>query len=289
MKHYRTWNERDADTARKWTLRNHYEEQFRQIGDVEHSGCSGEACLNYYCFLGRQANHMLARHLVVGAESRWLEVGCGEASISRYFANRGVPVYLIDAGRSALRLARSNFRKDGLSPHVQQGDGFALPFRDGTFDVVGCSGVLENLPDSERLVAEMARVLKPGGFCFAIVQVYTKITVQSLVLPLVYVKGLLTSGFRAAREKVQGYRECPHPVNPASLEEYRAMMFAAGCRTLKVWNVNPFPVLPLGEIAEGLYVRAIRLILKLQRMVGIREPFATWTGLGKTWVVIAQK
>jgi SAM-dependent methyltransferase len=46
---------------------------------------------------------------------------------------------------------------------VLDGDAHALPFEDATFDVVRSERVLQHLADPERAVAEMVRVLKPGG------------------------------------------------------------------------------------------------------------------------------
>jgi ubiquinone/menaquinone biosynthesis C-methylase UbiE len=46
---------------------------------------------------------------------------------------------------------------------IVHGDSQRLPFRDGTFDVVLCRALLHHLPDPRQGIAEMARVLKPGG------------------------------------------------------------------------------------------------------------------------------
>ena len=46
-----------------------------------------------------------------------------------------------------------------------QADGTALPFPDATFDAVHASWLLEHVPDPARVVAEVHRVLKPGGVC----------------------------------------------------------------------------------------------------------------------------
>lgn len=289
MKHYRVWRNHDVDTPLKWTLRDYYEGFYRRASQPDHAGCSGEHCLRYDCFMRRQVNQVLARHLVCGPGTRWLEVGCGEAATSRYFANRGAQVCLVDPAEAAIRLARSTFEMDHLHPFVMRGDGFALAFRDASFDVVGCIGVLENLPDSERLLSEMARVVEPGGLCFALIQVYTRVTAQSVLIPLVFLRGLVKRGFDAARDNVRNYRECPHPVNPATLEEYQAKFRAAGFRTVSVWNVNFFPALPIRGTLERLYVLAIRSILRVRGRLGVREPFATRSGFGKTWVVIAKK
>lgn len=50
----------------------------------------------------------------------------------------------------------------GATPHVFA-DAATLPFADGTFDAVVCLEVIEHVPDPERVLAEIARVLRPGG------------------------------------------------------------------------------------------------------------------------------
>src|SRR5436190_11497476 len=50
---------------------------------------------------------------------------------------------------------------------IRQADVEALPFADGSFDLVLCVEVLRYVPSSARSIQEMARVLKPGGHCLA--------------------------------------------------------------------------------------------------------------------------
>jgi demethylmenaquinone methyltransferase/2-methoxy-6-polyprenyl-1,4-benzoquinol methylase len=54
----------------------------------------------------------------------------------------------------------------GLDPHLQQADVMSLPYEDQSFDVVMAAHVLEHLPDPQRALSEMIRVLKPGGMVF---------------------------------------------------------------------------------------------------------------------------
>ncbi len=98
---------------------------------------------------------------LVPPRGRVLEIGCGSARLSSYFAGRGYEVVGLDYAWNALLLAR---RKAEPMAFVQ-GDAFRLPFADGTFDVVLSTGLLEHFEDPAPIVGEMARVLKPGG-CF---------------------------------------------------------------------------------------------------------------------------
>jgi ubiquinone/menaquinone biosynthesis C-methylase UbiE len=93
-----------------------------------------------------------------------LEVGCGTGAVTRLLARRpgvaeavGVdpsPVFIAKAGELAAGL-------DNLS--FEEGDGRALRFGDGDFDVVVCHTVLCHVPEPERVLTEALRVLRPGG------------------------------------------------------------------------------------------------------------------------------
>jgi SAM-dependent methyltransferase len=89
---------------------------------------------------------------------RVLEVGCGAGHLlARLPAGRAVGVDLAESV-----LARTAVRLGGRAV-LAQGDAGALPFAPGAFDRVYCSEVLEHLVDPRAAVAEIVRVLKPGG------------------------------------------------------------------------------------------------------------------------------
>jgi ubiquinone/menaquinone biosynthesis C-methylase UbiE len=248
----------------------------------------------YGAYVVYQGNRLLARHLPVRPGARWLEIGCGRADVSLYFAKRGIRACVMDPGPMAARLARRNFLEEGCVPWPVQGDGFALSFRDGTFDESGCSGVLEHLMGCEAVVQEMARVVKPGGTCFAAIQVFTQLTVQSLVatlvrMPLAFLRGLCAGGLSAGVERARRYRVRSFPVNPARLADYRAMFTAAGLREIRSWNVNFFPALRLRGWSERGYVRLMQAVLGCRAALDVREPFATRLGGGTVWVLLGTK
>ena len=89
---------------------------------------------------------------------RVLEVGCGAGHLlARLPAGRAVGMDLAES-----LLARTRARV-GPRAALAQGDAVALPFAGGAFERIYCSEVLEHLVDPRAAVAEIARVLKPGG------------------------------------------------------------------------------------------------------------------------------
>ena len=92
-----------------------------------------------------------------------LDVGCGGGLLAEEFASLGAHVTGVDPSSASLRTARAHALQSGLSIEYVEGLGEALPFGDGSFDVVYCCDVLEHVNDVGQTVAEIARVLKPGG------------------------------------------------------------------------------------------------------------------------------
>ena len=104
---------------------------------------------------------ILAR-LELSADTAVLDAGCGPGNLVPELARRGCRVYALDTSPNMLQLARTNAAAFG-NVRYQAGNIEAMPFADGSFDVVCSAGVIEYLPHCERALAEMHRVLRPGG------------------------------------------------------------------------------------------------------------------------------
>jgi 2-polyprenyl-6-hydroxyphenyl methylase/3-demethylubiquinone-9 3-methyltransferase len=89
-----------------------------------------------------------------------LDAGCGGGLVARELASAGARVIGVDRSRGSLGVAR---RAAGDRFGPAQGRLERLPFADGAFDAVVAADVLEHLPDLPAAVAELARVLAPGG------------------------------------------------------------------------------------------------------------------------------
>ena len=105
---------------------------------------------------------------------RVLEVGCGAGVDLVRFAKGGARVTGVDVADSAVRLARENFRHQGLPAALCIGNGEQLPCPADTFDFVYAHGVVQYTGGGQALVDECRRVLKPGGMAFF--QVYNRVS-----------------------------------------------------------------------------------------------------------------
>jgi SAM-dependent methyltransferase len=98
-----------------------------------------------------------------GSRGRLLEVGCGIGVDSIQLARCGFDVTAVDLTESAIEVARESARRRGVSIDFRVGNAEGLDFADESFDAVYSFGVLHHTPDIERAVAEVHRVLRPGG------------------------------------------------------------------------------------------------------------------------------
>ncbi|HEV2856606.1 MAG TPA: bifunctional 2-polyprenyl-6-hydroxyphenol methylase/3-demethylubiquinol 3-O-methyltransferase UbiG [Thermoanaerobaculia bacterium] len=94
---------------------------------------------------------------------RTLDVGCGGGLLAEELARLGCAVTGIDPSGKSLEAARAHAREAGLAIDYRQGVGERLPFPDGAFEIVYCCDTLEHVDDLGQVLAEISRVLEPGG------------------------------------------------------------------------------------------------------------------------------
>jgi SAM-dependent methyltransferase len=112
---------------------------------------------------GPDARELVFRTIAEAAPRRVLEVGCGPGELAARIAEElGADVVAFDTSERMVDLARQR----GVEAHV--GDVQHLPAADGEFDCAVAAWMLYHVSDVERALAELARVLRPGGRLVAV-------------------------------------------------------------------------------------------------------------------------
>lgn len=109
--------------------------------------------------------------LGIGGGTKVIDVGCGAGRHSYEAYRRGADVIAFDQDAEELAEVDTLLQAMGSAgeapksakAQVVVGDALALLYPDGTFDVVIASEILEHVPDDETAIAELVRVLRPGG------------------------------------------------------------------------------------------------------------------------------
>jgi SAM-dependent methyltransferase len=137
------------------------------------------------------ADESMVRNLAAQAEAIWpqeepifarhdpgdgtvLDVGCGTGEITSRLAERFPRASFvgIDLDEAHLEKARARCARFGSRVRFQGGDALALPFNDSTFHLVVCRHLVQAVPDAAGVLAEMRRVLRPGGRLHLIAEDY---------------------------------------------------------------------------------------------------------------------
>ena len=85
----------------------------------------------------------------------------------RLGAERPYRLVALDYAPYAVRAVRENLRRSGRSGDALLGDALALPFADGSFDLMLSGGLLEHFREPAAVIREMTRVLRPAGLFYA--------------------------------------------------------------------------------------------------------------------------
>lgn len=111
----------------------------------------------------RLAGEIFLDWLAPPSDLRWIDVGCGNGAFTELLVERCAPatVHGIDPSEGQLAFART--RPAARVAQFRQGDAMAQPFPDDTFDVAVMALVIFFVPDPAKGVAEMVRVVCPGG------------------------------------------------------------------------------------------------------------------------------
>lgn len=100
-------------------------------------------------------------------KGKWvLDVGCGKGGIVISCALRGANTFGFDTDEEELKIAELRAKAYNLdNVSIFKGDAENIPFPDNSFDLVTATSVLEHVKNLEKVIKEMVRVAKTGGFC----------------------------------------------------------------------------------------------------------------------------
>jgi len=120
----------------------------------------------YHAYVGRWSR-LVAREFVRGLglprHRSWLDVGCGAGALVQAIVDDAEPHMVLGIDRSDGFVRHARVASTSAQVAFQVGDARALPVTGGRFDAVVSGLVLNFVPDSRKMVAEMARAVRPGS------------------------------------------------------------------------------------------------------------------------------
>ncbi len=109
---------------------------------------------------------LMAKRLVekIPANGKVLEIAPGPGYFCIELAKLGnFQITGLDISKSVVEIARRNAAQAGLQIDFREGNASAMPFQDNTFDLTFCQAAFKNFSEPVKAIAEMYRVLRPGG------------------------------------------------------------------------------------------------------------------------------
>jgi SAM-dependent methyltransferase len=161
---------------------------------------------------------------------RLLEVGCAGGWLLKHAAERGWQAYGVELSTAAVAHARS------LGLAVHEGDLAGARLADSSFDLVYMGDVLEHVPDCRAVLAEVVRVLAPGGHLYLRGPITTNSLARRAALAL----------YRAVGREIV-LREPPYHLWEFTPGPLRRLLAAVGFRLLEMRQSKIPPGRPHGE------------------------------------------
>jgi ubiquinone/menaquinone biosynthesis C-methylase UbiE len=208
-------------------VKNYYEGEAQEYNREFYIAKGGYPTLQY------RHKYMLemALQLDLPKDARVLDIGCGPGEMVLDLMRNEWRVWGIDIAANMIEIAKEKVAKapQKNEVHLATGDIEKLDFENQFFDLIICSGVVEYLPGDEKWMAEMSRILKPGGVL--IINVTNKWALRKWTAPLIEPlkrSKFLHSGMNFIKEKVlrRGklhhfpFRPCVH--SPKGFDNYLA-------------------------------------------------------------------
>ncbi len=170
---------------------------------------------------------------------RVLDVGCGGGYTCEYLARRGAIATGIDQSAPCIEAAQRHAHDECLAIDYHQGMAHALPYADHQFDVVTCLDALEHIEHWQDAIAQIYRVLKPGG-------VFLFDTINRTFWSKIIMIWLLENIFRKIPQGIHDWEMFIAP------EELTEVMVQCGFQAVQMRGMDVFGRTP-GAIAQTFW------------------------------------
>lgn len=148
---------------------------------------------------------------------RWIDIGCGNGAFTEVLVDRVAPAEVQGIDRSEAQLAFARARPMARPAQFRRGDAMAVPLDDARFDAAVMALVIHFVPDPGKAVAEMARVVVPGGTVATYVWDFTAAAGGSPIAPI------------TAEMSAMGLASARHPsIDASRMEALRQLWIGAG-------------------------------------------------------------
>ena len=213
--------------------------------DPAHMGIDDLKPVDHLHTGGIEATAALLDQLDIGPATRVVDVGCGVGGTARHVRHRyGARVHGIDLTPEFVAAGRVLNDRLGLSDGIElrEGDAAAMPWDDGSFDLALMLHVGMNVPDKAALIAEVARVLAPGGR-FALFEVMRGEAEGALTFPLPWARDQGASHVGTP----EAYRRAAHDAGLVQIAERDRRDFALGHIAQGIRKAAAEGASPLGQ------------------------------------------
>lgn len=186
-----------------------------------------------------------------------LEIGVGHGTDLKQFAVAGARCAGVDITDKHLELTERNFALRGLPVDLRYADATALPFEDASFDCVYSFGVVHHIPEVERVISEVYRVLRPGGESLITVYNRNSAFVAQLAFWGLIEGRLFTLGWDGVKARIEGGadgRTAKPYVRLYGKKEFGRLFTAFRLEDLSIHQFQPNQVIPQRLLGRLGYV-----------------------------------